>query len=80
MSKVIRFEDITGARTEVNAENTTPNTVLDAAKDKLNTVLVIGVDKETQNFYIASSSQDVSELNLLLDIAKKTLLEILYVE
>ena len=80
MSKVIRFEDIPGARTEVNEENTTPNTVLESAKDKLNTVLVIGTDKETQNFYIASSSQDVPELNLLLDIAKKTLLEILYVE
>lgn len=74
MSKVINFEDIPGANTQTNPQNTTPETVLSAAMDKLNFVIVIGIQKETQDMYFSSSGDDVLEINFLLDVAKKHLM------
>jgi hypothetical protein len=79
MTTIINFEDIPGASTQSNPVNTTPNTVLDHAKDKLNLAIIIGIDKETESLYIASSSNDATELNLLLDVAKRHILDLFYI-
>ena len=73
-NKVIKFTDIPGAQQHTNPITTTPETVLEYAKDKLSTVIVIGFKKEDNSVYIASSDEDMSTLNFLLDIAKKQLL------
>ena len=74
MSNLINFKDIPRAQQHTNPINTTPETVLEYAKDKLSTVIVIGFKKEDNSVYIASSDEDMSTLNFLIDIAKKQLL------
>lgn len=74
MSNIINFQDIPGAITRANITNTTPETVLDNAKNRLSTVIIIGIDKLDESVFVASSSDDGPELNFLIDIAKKKLL------
>ena len=75
MATITEFKDIPGVVMYANPINTTPDTVLKHATGKLSKVLIIGFDKITDNIYIASSSDDMTENNFLIDIAKKRLLE-----
>ena len=77
MAKTINFKDIPGAIERANSQNTTPETVLDYAKNKLSSVIVIGLKEENGEIYFASSSQDHTEVNFMLDLAKKKLFEII---
>ena len=51
-----------------------PDRVLEGAKDVLESVVVIGWDKDGE-FYAASSIADGAEVNWLLDKTKQMLLE-----
>jgi hypothetical protein len=75
-NKIINFSDILGAQQHPNPLNTTPETVLDGAKDKLSVVLVMGMNKTNESIYIASSTEDAIQLNFIIDIAKKRLLDL----
>ena len=77
MTKTINFKDIPGAKQYANSQNTTPETVLDYAKNKLSSVVIIGTDKESGEAYFASSSDDYTEVNFMLDLAKKKLFEVI---
>jgi len=78
MSKTINFKDIPGARQHVNPINTTADNVLDYARNKLSSVIVIGMNKETNEPYFASSGNlDHTMVNFMLDVAKNKLFEII---
>lgn len=51
-----------------------PNKVLDGAKNKLVSVLVIGFENDTNNLYIASSDGDAERMVFLTELAKKEIL------
>lgn len=74
--KIIKFSGIPGAKQYANPLNSTPDHILDFAKGKLNTVLIIGFDNIDGSLYTASSTEDTYELNFMLDMAKKRLLDI----
>ena len=74
--KIIKFTDIPGSKQYTNPINTTPETVLESAKDKLSTVIVIGINKTDDSIYLASSSEESYELNFMIDMAKKRLLDL----
>lgn len=75
MSKIINFDEIPGAYTQPNPENTTPDTVLTSAINKLNFAIVLGIQKDTHDIYFASSGDDVLEINFILDVAKKHIMD-----
>ena len=63
----------------LNCKTTLPipvDKVLDGAQGKLKEVIVIGWD-ENDDIYISTSEAKISEINLLLDVAKANLLEAL---
>lgn len=51
-----------------------PNKILNAAIDEIESGVIIGWDKN-KDFYFASSQGDLREVLLLLELAKKELLE-----
>jgi hypothetical protein len=67
MSNVIDLPVIT--KLDIN-----PDKVLQKAIGEVKEVIIIGYDNNDE-FYFGSSKSGVSELNLLLDIAKKRLLD-----
>lgn len=66
VSDIIDFDGVT--KLDID-----PDKVLAGAKENLNSVIVIGWDKE-DNLYTASSSSSIGELLYLLEVAKKELL------
>lgn len=81
MSKIINI--LTKQQTIITpnySETTEPDIVLSTAMSKLSSVIVIGINKETNKLHIASSSDDVSELNLLIDLAKERLFALFHKE
>ncbi len=61
--------------TGVSSQKTPPNQVLDSAIDKLESVFIVGYDKEG-NEYFASSESDGADALWLLKRAEKFLLSI----
>lgn len=63
--------------TEMEKEDFTPDELLDRAKGTLAAVLVIGWARDGGAFSMAASGMDVSGANILLDLAKRRLLDAL---
>lgn len=52
-----------------------PDIFLQKATGKLQDVVIIGWEKDSDDFYLASSTPRLAEINWLLDIAKKRIMD-----
>lgn len=68
MDNLIKFRGVTYLPIE-------PDLVLEGAKDRLSEVVVIGYDKETDEPYFATSSDDMKDVLWILEKLKMYLLK-----